>query len=176
MKFFVGIVPPLNIYEHLQKIQTKFGDNRLEPHITVRPPVSLHSIEQWVQTVKNICETIKPFDIQLPGTGFFGDRVLFVSVQSPGLNELHNQLIPALKLFEREEINKGNGDFYPHLTLGRKWCGFTGDDFTAMKQLADNYLQNGNISFKVTQVRIYYKPGNHGRFETYRDVNLSKDE
>ncbi len=173
MKFFVGIVPPPDIYEHIQQIQTQFGDNSLEPHITIRPPVSLLQIEPWVQIVENICETTKPFDIQLPGTSFFGDRVLFASVQSLGLNELYNQLIPALKLFEPEEINKGDGGFHPHLTLGRKWCGFTADDFIAMKHLADDYLQNGNISFKVTQVRIYYKPDNHGRFETYKDINLS---
>lgn len=176
MKFFVGIIPPPDIYKHLQQIQTQFGDNRLEPHITIRPPVTPIEFEPWVQAVETICETVKSFDVQLTGTGFFGDRVLFVSVESSDLNELYHQLMPALKPFEPEEISESHFGFHPHLTLGRKWCGFTTDDFTAMKQLADDYLQNGDISFKVTQVRIYYKPDNHGRFETYKDINLGKGE
>jgi 2'-5' RNA ligase len=176
MKFFIGIVPPPDIYEQLQQLQTQFGDNKLEPHVTIRPPVSPLQLEPWLQTIESTCAAVKPFNVHLPNTGFFGDRVLIVSVQSPGLNKLFNLLIPALQPFELVEASKGDGGFHPHLTLGRKWCGFTADDFTAMAQLADQYLQNGNVSFKVTQVRIYYKPDNHGRFETYADINLSKDE
>ena len=176
MKFFVGVVPPPFVYGHLQRIQTQFGDNRLEPHITIRPPVTPLQLEPWIQVTKSICATVKPFDIQLPGTGFFGDRVLFVSVHSPALVELYDVLMPALQPFEPEDKSKVDGGFHPHLTLGRKWCGFTADDFTAMRQLADQYLQGNNISFEVTQLRIYHKPDNHGRFEAYKDVDLSKNE
>ncbi len=175
MKFFVGIVPPPDIYSQLQQIQNQFGDNRLEPHITIRPPVSPLQLDPWLQTIKAISAAFKPFDIHLPGTGFFGDRVLFVNVQSPGLKQLYDLLIPALQPFEKEEPGKGDGSFHPHLTLGRKWCGFTIEDFAAMKLLADDYLQASLVSFKVTQIRIYYKPDNHGRFETYRDVSVTND-
>ncbi|WP_342647870.1 2'-5' RNA ligase family protein [Mucilaginibacter sp. CSA2-8R] len=175
MKFFVGVVPPPGIYEQLQHIQTQFGDNRLEPHVTIRPPVTVLHLAPWVQAIEDICATVEPFGIQLPGTGFFGDRVLFVSVQSPGLTQLHNLFIPALQIFEKEEISKNEAAFHPHLTLGRKWCGFTTDDFAAMKLLVDEYLQASFVWFTVTQIRIYYKPDNHGRFETYRDISLNNN-
>jgi 2'-5' RNA ligase len=173
MKFFIGIVPPPEVYEQLHQIQSQFGDNRLEPHITIRPPVSPLQLEPWIQVIKSACAQVQPFDIQLTGTGFFGDRVLFVNVQSPGLNNLYQVIIPALRPFEPDELRRGEDGFHPHLTLGRKWCGFTAANFVAMKQLADQYLQADTLAFTITQIRVYYKPDNHGRFETYRDISLS---
>ena len=173
MKFFIGVVPPPDVYAQLHQIQNQFGNNRLEPHITIRPPVSPLQLEPWLKPIERVCAQAQPFDIQLTGTGFFGERVLFVSVQSPGLNNLYYVMLPALRTFEPDELRKEEDSFRPHLTLGRKWCGFTASDFAAMKQLADQYLQADAIAFKVTQIRVYYKPDNHGRFEKYRDISLS---
>lgn len=48
MKYFLGIVPPEDIYQKLLAIQTQYGDNRLEPHITLRPPVTPGDDEEWL--------------------------------------------------------------------------------------------------------------------------------
>jgi 2'-5' RNA ligase len=172
MKFFAGIVPPEDIYHRLLQIQKQFGDNRLEPHITLRPPVSPLNDDAWMKTISEIAATIKPFTIHLTQTDYFGKRVLFVSVDSEELVKLHHLLIPALKIFEPKEANKGSESFHPHLTLGRTWCGFTEDDFRNMQQLANTYLSAGNVSFEVKYIRIYHKPEHQGRYQLYKDLPL----
>ncbi|WP_345953499.1 2'-5' RNA ligase family protein [Mucilaginibacter sp. PAMB04168] len=174
MKYFAGIVPPLHIYRKLLEIQQQFGGNRLEPHITLRPPVSPLDAEAWVNIVTETASNFQPFDIKLPCTGYFGKRVLFVSVNSTRLGLLHDLLIPALKPFETPEVNKGPEGFHPHLTLGRAWCGFTPENFIQMQQLADAYLSASPVSFEATHVRIYHKPDHHGRYQPYKDVSLGK--
>jgi 2'-5' RNA ligase len=173
MKYFLGIVPPDSIYTRLLQIQRAHGDNRLEPHITLRPPVSLVHADQWIQTIANIAAAFKPFQVVLPGTGNFGKRVLFVSVCSDPLGHLYDLLIPALKPFEVPQGVERFAEYHPHLTLGRSWCGFTVDDFRKMRELADEYLAEGNIAFTVNSIRIYHKPDAHGGYRTFSDVPLS---
>lgn len=45
MKYFIGIVPPEAVYHKLLDIQRQHGDNRLEPHITLRPR-SFHQLSK----------------------------------------------------------------------------------------------------------------------------------
>ena len=172
MKYFIGIVPPKEIYDTLLHIQTQFGDNRVEPHITLRPPVKPQQTEEWLSTIDTVAATIKPFTIALPGTGYFGKRVLYVSVAANDLIELYKELIPALWTFEDKKDRADLNHFHPHLTLGRNWCGFTADDFKQMQHLADSYLTANSISFNVTHIRIYQKPENGGRWQCYKDVPL----
>jgi 2'-5' RNA ligase len=173
MKYFLGIVPPHPIYRRFLQIQEAHGDNRLEPHITLRPPVSPVQVDQWLHTISRIARETKPFLVTLPGTGNFGKRVLFVSVKSNLLANLYDLLIPALKPFEPEQAAEGHEGYHPHLTLARSWCGFTVEDFRKMKELADIYLADDNISFTVKSIRIYHKPEGHGRFQTLLDVPLT---
>lgn len=176
MKYFIGIVPPEAVYHKLLDIQRQHGDNRLEPHITLRPPVIPSSEQDWLKVVEQQAAAVKPFDVWLPGTGSFGKRVMFVRVESAGLLKLHEELIPALMAFEpvmhKKEISDG---FHPHLTLGRAWCGFTADDFASMKRMAEAYLFEQDVRFKAAAIRIYYKPDPHGRYQTYKDVPLMGD-
>ena len=171
MKYFIGIVPPKAIYQKLLDIQTQHGDNRLEPHITLCPPVSPLFEEDWLKVVEQQAATIRPFAVSLPGTGTFGKRVLFVQVESAGLLKLHAELIPKLKALEPLQQEKESlAHFHPHLTLGRAWCGFTADDFSSMSSMAESYLFEDDIRFEAEALRIYYKPDPHGRYQTYKDV------
>lgn len=172
MKYFIGIVPPEAIYKKLLNIQQQHGDNRLEPHITLRPPVSPLDDQQWLDTIVSIASMTTPFEVKLPGTGAFGSQVMFVSVESPGLQSLHEILIPKLKTYEPEDGKKDHERFHPHMTLGRAWCGFTPEDFRSMKQLADELLVNKGVTFTVSQLRIYYKPDPHKGYQAYKDVPL----
>lgn len=176
MKYFIGIVPPEEVYQKLLDIQTQHGDNRLEPHITLRPPVVPSPEQGWLQVVEQQAAAAKPFEVLLPGTGTFGKRVMFVRVESAGLLKLHAELIPALKDFEPVTAKKESiDDFHPHLTLGRAWCGFTADDFESMKKMAEGYLLENDVRFVVSALRIYYKPDPQGRYQTYKDVPLAGD-
>ena len=138
MIFFAGIVPPADIYHTILSIQNKYGNNRLEPHITLRPPVSLTHVKEWIDTIEQAARNSNPFRVSLPHTGYFDSRVLYISVESVPLINLYNLLIPALKPFEAtKDIGRQPDVYHPHLTLGRSWCGFSGDDFAAMQQLAN---------------------------------------
>lgn len=174
MKFFVGLVPPEDIYQRLQGIQKRYGDNRLEPHITIRPPVTVLDEKEWIGKIVSTASSFEPFPVALPGTGNFGQRVLYVQVVADVLKSFYKVLVPQLEPFERHEPNRLTGDYHPHLTLGRTWCGFTVEDFANMKQLSDTYLLDNNISFMATAIRIYHKSGHQGRYQVYRDIGLGK--
>jgi 2'-5' RNA ligase len=172
MKYFIGIVPPEHIREKLTQIQQQFGDNRLEPHITVRPPVSPVNEEDWLDVISSAASRIDPFAIELSGIDRFGTRVLYVRVHAPAITDLYDLLIPQLKEFEPHTIQEKQESFHPHLTLGRTWCGFSQEDFSAMSKLATEYLTSQEIFFVASHIRVYYKPSQQGRYERFRDVRL----
>jgi 2'-5' RNA ligase len=172
MKLFAGIVPPPEIYNRILSIQKQFGDNRLEPHITLRPPIEVTDEQQWVNTIVNAALNFNSFNIQLTGTGHFGSRVLFISVESVRLLDLYERLMPELNSFERAERSQRDEKYHPHLTLGRGWCGFTKDDFAGMRKLADEYLINQNVSFEVKAIRIYNKPETQKGWQLFKDAPL----
>ncbi|MBS7563210.1 2'-5' RNA ligase family protein [Mucilaginibacter sp. Bleaf8] len=174
MKFFAGIIPPQDIADSILAIQRPYGDNRLEPHITLRPPVTPADTNKWLSAVTNIAANYQPFQIQLSGTGRFGKGVLFISIESAPLHELHTALVPALELFEPTSTAHKFEQYHPHMTLGRAWCGFTPDAFRQMQALADDYMASGSITFEATHIRIYQKPDDQGRFQPYRDIPLGR--
>ncbi|MDB5192996.1 MAG: 2-5 ligase [Segetibacter sp.] len=171
MLFFIGIVPPEKIYRDILHIQQQFGDNKTEPHITVKPPVALTQQHEWLQSVEIVTAAFPPFVIELTKTGMFGSRVLFIDLQSPTINELYKQIQTATKPFEKNHASLHN-TYNPHLTLGRKWCGFTSSDFVQMKQLAHELLSHGPLSFPVLSLRIYYKPQSNNKYVRFKDVNF----
>ncbi|HEX8334413.1 MAG TPA: 2'-5' RNA ligase family protein [Segetibacter sp.] len=173
MNFFIGIVPPTVISEDIFYIQNQFGNNRLEPHITLRPPVALKDEAKWIEVVEEFCKSFPPFTIDLTGTGNFGKRVLFIKLRSPELLKLEEQLVNAIKPYEQEsQKTDDRKGYHPHLTLGRSWCGFTKEDFSQMKILADEYLAKEPVSFDVDFLRIYHKPKSNEGYKTLKDVTL----
>lgn len=173
-KYFIGIVPPDDIYQAVLHIQEQFGDNRLEPHITVRAPVNVANETAWLQAIENVCSSFSPVYIELPATGHFGNRVLFIAVKSERLGIMHDAMIQAIETFEQPDQNQQEHEsFHPHLTLGRAWCGFTRQDFAAMKTMADEYLRNEPVAFVAKSVRIYHKPASEKRYEALKDVLLN---
>ncbi len=52
MQYFVGIVPPGEISDKIIQIQRQHGDNRLEPHITLRPPVKPIDVPAWLRVIE----------------------------------------------------------------------------------------------------------------------------
>ena len=174
MKFFIGIVPPENIYRTVLHIQQQFGDNRLEPHITLRPPVTVIQEEQWEQAIKEVASAFSPINIALPATGNFGNRVLFIDVVAEQLGKLYSVVTRAIKPFEQPDPKEqGNQKYHPHLTLGRQWCGFTKQDFVKMKALADEFVVGKQVCFTADSIRIYHKPSQHGRYEPMKDIALN---
>lgn len=173
MKFFVGIVPDLAIAHQITEIQNRYGNNRLEPHITLRAPVIPLKAEAWIQTIEQVAQKFSPFEVALTPTGNFGDKTLYLGVRSGGLTRLYNTLIPQLKLYEPPEAKAREQEYHAHLTLGRAWCGFTPEHFSAMRKLADEYVTSQRVSFIANFIRIYYKPDNQKGFQTHKDIQFN---
>jgi 2'-5' RNA ligase len=174
IKYFIGIVPPEEIYQKVLDIQKQFGDNRLEPHITLRPPVTPVDPTGWIHAVEAVCQGCSPFNVALPASGKFGNRVLFIDVRSSQLTDLHEGVTKAIKQFEPVDPGQQqNQSFTAHLTLGRSWCGFSPQDFAAMKKLADEYLAEEPVAFEVNFVRVYHKPSQQGRYQALLDIPLA---
>jgi 2'-5' RNA ligase len=171
MKYFIGIVPPEDIYKAILNIQQQFGDNRVEPHITICPPVTPLNDADWLMAVEKMTPEFAPFTIELPATGFFGNRVLFVDVKSKDIYPLQKKLSSAIKSFEPASP-KAKQAFHPHLTLGRLWCGFTKSDFIQMKKLIDELLTTQTWRFEVDTIRVYNKPVDNKRWKAFKDFKL----
>ena len=173
MRVFTGIVPPEEIYNKIVDIQSGFGDNRLEPHVTITPPATVIDSEGWLKSIEAVCNSFAPFEVLLPATGQFGKRVLFIDIDSKGLQKIEGILKTTLTPFEKdnkeEEMNR---KYNPHMTLGRKWCGFSKEDFVQMKILAEEFLKADTRSFTVSFIRAYHKPSPGGRYEKLQDFPL----
>lgn len=172
MTFFIGIVPPKEIYEKVLAIQQSFGNNRIEPHITIRPPVKPVEVDQWLKVIKDTIQTFPAFTIKLTGTGKFSTKVLYIDVQAEALQQLHKTLLKKITPFEGN-ANLEERLYHPHLTLGRKWCGFTDSDFVSMQQLADEWLANNKNTFITKMVRIYIKTNSTEPYRCFADIALS---
>jgi 2'-5' RNA ligase len=175
MKRFIGIVPPFDIYNTIVQIQNKYGDNRLEPHITLIVPVTVIEELKWISSIENICKDFSSIEVKLPATGNFGKKTLFIEAESEELHRLHNELSTGINSYQNNPPNQfENQPYHPHLTLGRAWCGFSKEDFKNMRADADEYLSKESITFIASFLRIYHKPSLGGKYEKLKDIEFGR--
>ncbi len=172
MQYFVGIVPPKEIYEAIQAVQKPFGDNRLEPPITLLPPTQKQGEQYWLQQIKQVLKQFQPFSIKLNPTGQFGSGVLFIGIDSPKMEILYKNLVSKEDWFIPVDELTRSRSYHPHLTLGRAWCGFTQAGFTQMKVLANQYVEENQPQFLVSALRVYHKPVANSGYLTLTDLPL----
>ena len=127
MRLFYGIFPPKTIQEALKTPQDKVAGYKGwkasktdQLHITLLFLGELEAtrLPELKKLGKTIASTVKPFEIQLGGTGYFpasgAPRVWFVKAIGEGLEPLAAAFRKALPEVEAKE------KFHPHLTLARK--------------------------------------------------------
>lgn len=172
-EYFIGIVPPKEIYNQILGIQQQYGNNKAEPHITIKAQGGLTQDRGWIGEVSKVAKAFSPFPVKLTQTGTFGSDVLFFAVESPLLVKLHHQLIQRLRTpqalltqyFEKES-------YTPHLTLGQASHGYSKDDLATMRKLADSLLTNGAVEFKVSYLRVYQRLIEAGDYHKFKDIKL----
>lgn len=172
MQCFIGIVPPPNLSEAIRHIQLQYGDNRTEPHITLRPPMMIAENEKWLNAIREIASSFPPLTITLPCTGMFGTRVLFIEVEGSDLYKLEKALVPVIKPFEKDS-SYTDQPYHAHLTLGRLNVGFTTKALQDMRQLADDMLKEP-VEFIAGFIRIYFKPSIAERYRMLEDIAFGK--
>ena len=156
MDYGIAIVPPEELCCRIKDIQDRFGNNGIEPHITLKAQGGLGENIKWLENVKLIAKQTSPFKVVLGNVRKFGNEVLYISIDSPGLVTLHNRIIDELNLSpEIIERYFESELFIPHLTLARTQAGYKQDDFPKIRELAEQMLQGSYTSFEVEFMRVY---------------------
>ena len=146
-RFFIALVPPPHIEQHITEIQQYFAEHynsrgalKSPPHITLQPP--FHSLAEDVpkleESLNQFSVNRRPIPVTLSGFAAFAPRVIYADVvKSPALLEIHKDLISYI------ETNLGIVDrvsqsrpFVPHMTVAfrdltkenfqRAWLEFAG--------------------------------------------------
>lgn len=159
MEYGIAIIPPESISKEITAIQNRFGNNGIEPHITIKAHGGLTSDLNWLKDIKEIASSFMPFKVTLTQAQTFGNDVVYISVFSPELIRLHKVIISQISPPQHIIEQYFEGDqFTPHLTLGMVRTGFDYNDFPEMKNKSDDFTKEG-ISFTANFLRVYQLDG-----------------
>jgi len=92
MKYFIGVPIPQNYKNKIEMLRAEFRFLTTEPHITLIPPPALPDDDSFIKDLIDVCKKTKSFNIKLNGFEQFGNRVLYVNVESPELINLYNEI------------------------------------------------------------------------------------
>ncbi|MFQ3543174.1 2'-5' RNA ligase family protein [Halobacillus rhizosphaerae] len=173
IEYFIGIVPPEDYLKRIVKFQNKWMEQiRVEPHVTLKAQGGLTLDKKWINKVRKVCQDFPPFSLALSQPRFFGVNILYLSVQSTLLYELHEKLVreisPSDQLIQTyfELV-----DFVPHLTLGKEGYGVSKQDLQDMKLSVEKELTPYR-AFEVDFIRIYEKKREQHKYERLVDIDL----
>ncbi|WP_167555375.1 2'-5' RNA ligase family protein [Gottfriedia acidiceleris] len=159
MQYYIGIVPPDDLKKKIVNFQQQWENNRLvegvEPHITVKAQGGLTPDMKWLEGVKTECENFLPFEVTISNPKFFGEDILFLSVDSDELTKLHERLVESVS--PSKELIKTYfelDEYFPHLTLGQTHFGLTNLELNDMAKKAIKELIPAS-TFKVEFIRVY---------------------
>lgn len=181
VEYFIGIVPPEEYLERIVHFQSNWiKHSNVEPHITLKAQGGLTPDKKWIGKVQKVCDTIKPFQVSLDQPNFFGDNILYLSVNSSHLHKLHQEIVHEIS--PSEDLIKQYFEldaFVPHITLGKEQyggnisAGLSKKELMEMEKLAVKELIP-YPDFEVNFIRVYELNIEKQRYETYLDISLSK--
>lgn len=170
VEYFIGVVPPQDYLKRIERFQSKWTtQSGVEPYITVKAQGGLTQDKQWADQVKEVCKSVKPFIVSLGQPRELGSHILYLSVYSDDLHQLHRRLVheisPGAELIQQYfELDA----YTPHLTLCKvnsgvdSLPGSTEQKLEQLKESADKELTPYPV-FDVNFIRIYELD-----YETYR--------
>lgn len=176
MQYFIGIVPPDDYKEQIVSFRNRWASNRLtdvvEPHITIKAQGGLTEDLGWLENVREICSSVQGFQISLSEPATFGTAVIFLSVESKEIYDLHKRLVytvsPSPELIKRFlELDR----FHPHLTLGQTHWGMKESEIEEMKLATRNALAPFP-TFNVRYIRVY-KEIEPNKYVPFEDIQLA---
>jgi 2'-5' RNA ligase len=181
VEYFIGIVPPEEYLEQIEHFQSKWINQLgVEPHITLKAQGGLTPDKKWIDKVQKVCENFKPFQMSLDKLNYFGDNILYLSVNSNNLHKLHQKIVHEISPSEDLIIQYFELDaFVPHLTLGKEQyggnipTGLSKKELKEMERLAEREL-TPYPDFEVNFIRVYELNIEKQIYEKYLDISLSK--
>lgn len=178
MKLFIGVVPPEEYREKVLSFQKQWPENklpaRIEPHITLKAPFDPPQSTLWLEEIRRVCERTRSLIVSLGEPSFFGERVVFLSVKSKGLYELHQEVIRVFTEATGYGISQSEGKTYtPHLTLGNTRHGLSTGQIKEMGELVPRTLAP-YPEFQVYNIRVYQKQDRYTPWTKMVDLPLQK--
>ncbi|MFC4410575.1 2'-5' RNA ligase family protein [Chungangia koreensis] len=160
--YFIGIVPPDDYLNRVQEFQRKWIQPLgVEPHITLKAQGGLTDDLNWLKNIETICKNFKPFQISLGKPTYFGENILYLSVHSDQIRNLHELIVKSVKPTPEQIKQYFELDQYvPHLTLGKESygsnisSGISKAQLTEMEEIASTALCP-YPTFDVNFVRVY---------------------
>ncbi|MBT2636668.1 2'-5' RNA ligase family protein [Bacillus sp. ISL-39] len=179
VEYFIGIVPPEDYLTKIIQFQSKWVRHLgVEPHITLKAQGGLAPDKKWIDKVQRVCENFNPFQVSLGKPMYFGDNILYLSVSSHELHQLHEKIVQ--EILPSEELIQQYFEldaFVPHLTLGKEQyggnisTGLSKKELKEMESLADIEL-SPYPKFEVNFIRVYQLNNEKQRYEKYLDITL----
>jgi len=176
LEYFIAVIPPKEYTEKIIQFQRLWKNNSLpnivEPHITLKSQAGLENGMNWLDQVRAICKSFSPFKLTISGVKTFGTSVVYLSIISREIYELHRKIVEAVA--QDPELSKKyfELDLYePHLTLGLSEFGMNSDELMNMKDRA-KILLNGFPPFIVKRVRLFGLE--NGKYQKIEDIELNQ--
>ncbi|MDD4438398.1 MAG: 2'-5' RNA ligase family protein, partial [Tissierellia bacterium] len=166
MKYFIGVPIPISYKNKIEMLRAEFRFFTTEPHITLVPPPALPDEDDFIEKVVEVCKTIEPFDIRLDALDRFGNRVLYVSVDSPGLIDLQKKIYEILGL---QQERRG---FTPHLTIVKQRPKRP-VDIAAIRKRAEIKLIP-SPEYTLNSITVYHQPKEHSIYIPYMEIPLGE--
>lgn len=166
MKYFIGAPIPGNYKNKIEMLRAEFRFLTTEPHITIVPPPALPDDDLFIKSVIEVCKKTKAFKIKLGHLGQFGNRVLYVSVDSPELIKLYDNIFETLKL---EKENRG---YTPHLTVVKQRPKRS-IDIDSVKKRAEIKL-TPSPEYTLNSIVIYHQPKERFIYVPYMEIPLGQ--
>lgn len=157
--FFVALLPPLEIQEHVTQIKQYFYEHyasrhalKSPPHVTLQPPFkwSNERVPRLEQCLRDFVDNRESIPVMLSGFGAFLPRVIYVDVlKTPQLLTLQKELMAHLEteLGIVDPVSKTR-PFSPHMTVAFK-------DLTRQKfKLAWQEFQQRQLQFEFVAMGL----------------------
>lgn len=117
-RYFVGIELPAGHRRRIAGVMRRLGDPHPVPHITVKDPTGLTPDLHWLGAIRSVAAQSSPLKVVIGAPGRFGARVLYLCVECPGLEALHDRVEQALgRGADHDRAATSDHDYTPHVTV-----------------------------------------------------------
>lgn len=166
MKYFIGAPIPEYYKNEIEMLRAEFRFLTTEPHITIVPPPALPDDDLFIKDVLTVCKRTNAFKVKLGNLGQFGNRVLYVSVNSPELIKLYDNIYESLQL---EKENRG---YTPHLTVVKQRTRRP-IDIDSVKKKAEIKLIPTSV-YTLNSLVVYHQPKERFIYVPYMEIPLGQ--
>lgn len=178
--YFIGIVPPTTYLKKIEDFQRRWMNKiRVEPHITLKAQGGLTPDKAWITKIQKVCANFSPFQVSIGQPKYFGDSILYLSVNSAKLYDLHRKIVQAIAPAEDVIKQYFELDAYvPHLTLGKEqYGGNISTELSKIKVMEMEQLASVELTpfptFEVNFIRVYVLNSDKQQYKKVVDIPLS---